>query len=931
MDTNMRNPGDGPIRTNGGAHIEGKVEIKDGDFVGRDKKVYIDSATFGLEPIDWDKVDYAPHLKRVRELLMKHMCRFAGARSAKEALRRYLSLRVQERRMQLQEVSVNMGAGQAWTSRPELWFEKMPSPRTALLIGDAGSGKTTQLLFVAYQLAKQARQDEEAPLPIYFTLRSFLGGDLETLLAMAANAIGVEQRVLQALWREGRRALVLILDGADEVPASQVQAFASALVSLHWAAGSEHHALVVSARPGQAAEVLSRSDISFFELIMVSLNDTEIDDLLGRYGVPGLAESLQPRLREVLQNPDLLSALAQSLTGLTSVTMPRSTGQIYQLLVDQHLFGQDSGDYDYARVKRPILASLACKILTQDHNYLVQDDGLEEEIAERLEDLFQRYHRRRRVMPEDWSAQGLLEELAQSPVLERAPGQEEMLAFSKQGYGEFFTATHLASLGVHSPEVQRLLPTLAPETWIHPLINLMGIEPEAIQLFDILFESMPQLAADLWFDRRPEGIQAPRLIRSTYHAQGAEFATSPLAGFKEPVTGGLLVRMLNSNDPRQRLRAARALSQWGWDGVPALLDAAEDDQLLVSAVARHALLHLGEPEPGSHPERPMPPLLGVEQGLGFGFGSYGGCNARVGPLRLVEVPKGSAVELAVTLVSVDFDPFAVESEFAFWYTPPTWWAASWFVQRQKVDWTGLAARCQWIAAKSAAIARMADLRAALVDLAQEMHLRAARYDQFGTLLADTLGIAWQPVELADAHDWVEAEPSQTYEQLRYMYSRANRPRFLRQQISEEAVKVDVGQTVGTVAGRVIGVQIENINLALLSEGEPGGIPSPEFLSLEVAQTIDEISGSSTLFQVDNVVGGGQPMLPTRILEGAITVTNANGASIGGLEIASCRGGLGGLKAEIAMTIESFVSSQLYGIVVGAVSEETLPYDVRDEA
>ena len=141
----------------------------------------------------------------------------------------------------------------------------------------------------------------------------------------------------------------------------------------------------------------------------------------------------------------------------------------------------------------------------------------------------------------------------------------------------------------------------------------------------------------------------------------------------------------------------------------------------------------------------MPPLLYTGQGQGFDFHSYGGCNARVGPLHLVDVPQGSTVELAVTIEQLDFDPFAAKAQFSFWHIPPGWWAASWFAQRQRVDWTGLAARCQWIAANSAAMVSKAEGRAALADLVQELRLRAARFARLGALLAGNLGVAWQPV------------------------------------------------------------------------------------------------------------------------------------------------------------------------------------------
>src|SRR5207249_685039 len=116
-------------------------------------------------------------------------------------------------------------------------------------LGGAGSGKTTLLLYEAQQLAAEALQDSNQPIPIYISLRTFSGGTTDTVLEMAAYACGLERRILDALLREKRRSLCLIVDDADEVPEHLVQAFVMALDGLIKAVTPNQHSLILACQP----------------------------------------------------------------------------------------------------------------------------------------------------------------------------------------------------------------------------------------------------------------------------------------------------------------------------------------------------------------------------------------------------------------------------------------------------------------------------------------------------------------------------------------------------------------------------------------------------------------------------------------------------------------------------------------------------------
>ena len=112
-----------------------------------------------------------------------------------------------------------------------------------------------------------------------------------------------------------------------------------------------------------------------------------------------------------------------------------------------------------------------------------------------------------------------------------------------------------------------------------------------------------------------------------------------------------------------------------------MLDAAEDDHPLVQAVAQYALLHAGETEPGGDAGRPLPPLLDAD-GRHFSFRSSGGCNARIGPLTLVQAPPFANVQLSLDIEQVGFDLFRAPAKFTLVHTPPTLLAAALFAAHE---------------------------------------------------------------------------------------------------------------------------------------------------------------------------------------------------------------------------------------------------------
>ena len=218
--------------------------------------------------IDWD----AP-----RRRFIEHMRAFAGARSDQDALNRYVPLRLQATRAKPPSFELLTGT----------WADLVSYPAQVLLTGEAGSGKTTLLLHETDRLAQLARERQDVPVPLYLPLKSFSGGDGDTLLEMAAQANQMDVRVMRALWSGADRPVCLVLDGGDETAyrdqlVDAIVELGSAAATTTTVLGNEHAArsLIVACHPGPLQDCIIRLQPAWTEFLLLPLRRTDIDNVL---------------------------------------------------------------------------------------------------------------------------------------------------------------------------------------------------------------------------------------------------------------------------------------------------------------------------------------------------------------------------------------------------------------------------------------------------------------------------------------------------------------------------------------------------------------------------------------------------------------------------------------------------------------------------
>jgi hypothetical protein len=824
----------------------------------------------------------------------EHMRRFAGA-TEENAEKRYVPLRLQI----VSRRPVDEGRVQDET-RVGTWEKLVTYPTSLLLVGEPGSGKTTTLLYEVQRLARKAQTSSNAALPIYLKLAGFVGKDVPDLLRCAAKSANLPPAELLDLWERKTRPIYLFLDGAEEV--GDVERLVGAIRSLVENQTSAFHSLVIGCRAGAPFLEKAASNPSLPTALMLSLGDRHIDEFLEHYEATALKQALSSRLRETIHKPDLLSALAQAAPEMPAENLPRTPGGIYQLLIDR-LFRQGASEYDYDLIKKPVLGGLAYRLIVGKQQAFALEDALYDRIAEDLDAIQTRYKHRRRLMPWDWTAEGLLVELLASSVLEEMPNQPGALAFSQRLYQDFFAALYLRT---NAGNVAALSATVAQDlyAWTEPLAILLGLEPSASR--NIL--DSPALAAQpsigqIWLENRPEVVPAPSSIVQRLDGLVAG------AGAKRIVRGRL------TGDARHRLQAIGPALQSGPAACGLLVALAHDEHPLVRSVAQYALLHAGETLDPSATDDPLPLLLDVSPLGGLAARSWGGGCVQIGSLEVLDIPVPADVMVTLTVDVTDFDPFEVSSEFRFLHVPPGHLAARMFDRRQQVDWVALLARFRRITVLAADLARRAEPLELLQALLPELWARATSYDQIGRLLARDLGLAWPAVDLGGAprgDDLTE----ETYRQLRRLYSRVNQLRTFRlTQPSGDSPKIIVTQSVRRVTGgTVTGIIVNQIRS---SDGEADEEESSRIVSVVSTQSFEEAVDDSRLLGMSiKRMAGSSRLLPLagRIAD-TISVGKLSNSRLDGLAIGQLTGSSLGWRVDLTISAQKVVASRIGGVTV----------------
>ena len=544
-----------------------------------------------------------------------------------------------------------------------------------------------------------------------------------------------------------------------------------------------------------------------------------------------------------------------------------------------------------------MLARIAYDMVCSGRDGVPCDDTLYEWMATMLDELNRAYYRRRSVMPHDWSAEDLHDELLRSPVVDSALAGGQLVTFSKPAYRDYFAAVHVVAAGIRSRDSEKLTARVAASGQLRPLSFALGINADAAALLDTLPARCAPGAAQIWLADGPQAGEVPGIIRNGYEERRARVAASLDSHEMSSAPG------MQSVDPRRRLEQVQRLAAASPLRCASLLEAATDANPLVRASAQYALLNAGDPSAG---------LTVVVSKHGLQWRSFGAGTAVLGPLTLLRLPVPMVVDLVVEIEHLDFDPFDAQSEFAFIPLSAALFAEELFLAGGHVDWLELLARFQVIAASSAELAQQAATQAALAPFGTQLARRAAEYSGVGRTLAARLRLPWLDVQLPDGIQVDEYDARCTLRALTILFNSDNQARTLRlAHLTEDAVldtRISIKRVEG---GKAVGMRIDQ----LVSDDDDHE-DSPRFTFITGKRKVETVRGGSVYgLEIGRIKGGGR-QLPLNVhIDDVTEIEDIRDAEVGAIRIQSFEGRACPWRVRAAFRIGRCANSQFAGVVV----------------
>jgi len=534
-----------------------------------------------------------------------------------------------------------------------------------LLLGKPGSGKSTVLQRFRWELALEALEKGDRPIPVLVELR-YDQSIIDAICAEFENAqLIVSPEEVNDLRVRGK--LLLLLDGVNEMPSQKRR---QELERFH--DKNSHTRMIFTTRDLALGGSLGIEK----KLEMCALTEAQMREFVGKY-LPQhgdlLLRQLGNRLREVAETPLLLQMMCQVFEN--SGKIPQSKGELFQEFDRQYdeFKGAQSVSEDFRRFKSDLLQQLAFVMLQGDS--LRPTDGLVAISRDRAEGILECWLRDRGVLDAPTKAKEWLEDLLEHHLLQVAAKREE-IEFHHQLFQEYYAGRALLKLLVEGhPDViddERLQHFyLNYFKWTEPLafmLSLLADEDRAVRVVRLALDVDLMLGARLAgevqrvFQQRTVGLvdgldvpgwlkvallgevrsddAIPGLLKlvehSDYYVNWMVAYALGKIGSEAAVQG--LLKLVTDSDSGVRSRAADALGQIGSEvAIPGLIKLLEDSDTNVRWRVADALRQIGG-------EAAIPELLklvehsnsDVRQSAANALGQIGGEAAISGLLKFAE-------------------------------------------------------------------------------------------------------------------------------------------------------------------------------------------------------------------------------------------------------------------------------------------------------
>lgn len=243
------------------------------------------------------------------------------------------------------------------TSKPILEiFEE--ANRRLLILGEPGSGKTTELLKLAAALAEVAKQDPQQPVPIIFELSTWRG---EPMLYWMADRMAWRYGVNVQLCRDWLKKdrIVPLLDGLDELGDCQDEKYAAIqsinILQKHYQEQQWASAICCRVKDYEAVTDDKQNRIRIKQIDravrLCPLTDEQIENYLSQREATHLWQQLpdRPGWKELARNPMLLNLMPTAYPDRFPKDSPQDPqtcqNRLFEDFLQQKLRSQPLADY----------------------------------------------------------------------------------------------------------------------------------------------------------------------------------------------------------------------------------------------------------------------------------------------------------------------------------------------------------------------------------------------------------------------------------------------------------------------------------------------------------------------------------------------------------------------------------------------------------
>ncbi|MEV4641808.1 hypothetical protein AB0J80_31135 [Actinoplanes sp. NPDC049548] len=621
-------------------------------------------------------------------------------------------------------------------------------------------------------------------------------------------------------------------------------------------------------------------------LDLLPLSPDAVGRLLDGYGRDDLRAAVdrwaprEPLLLALLSRPDLLAAWAQT-PRRREVERPSLATVLGPDL--RRRLSEAASVFDHQRVVVPVLGRLAYELLRNRRTAVEMDDDLLTDLSRELDRIARLHHRRRNVLPADWTAETFLRLAARSSVVDLTTAEDgtEHVGFRRGRYADWFAAQW--ATGHADPDVAlRNLVAAGAERAVVQIVDAGG---EHDSYVDAVAGWDADMAVRVWLasrNRRPSAT-----VQKDFDSRVAALRSrSPAPGQSFDARAA----------PRDRLRALD-----GSTPISVLLDAAQDADPLVRGAAEYLLLHSGT---GTHP----PYLFGANGRMAISV--HGAGRLVVGGHPLMVVPAGVTASVALSVRQQDVDPFASPDAVAYFVPPPaTAVAASLLTGGAGGDWLQAAATLYIAALTSREVAVLAGTS----DLGTRADARATDCAALAAVMAADLGLAMPGLPPVPATDADAAWDG--YGRLRRTFVPRAPGAGSRRTRSRGESRLDASQSVDDVVGSTF--TLSSPHLTVQSRHGDGYYPADRG-SLTAATSVGRVLGGSfSAVDIDILQGGETPLPISLRVRAAVSVRQVAAGRCFGIRVGRIAGRHPNAEFSCSMSIDSLSGhGSVGGVVIG---------------